>query len=161
MITWLTRNMIDKKNKKTMTGAITTIQKGPFDYDFMLVEYLCSTYIPAVHTRLPSSTRSCGDLYLIQLDMTTCVCLWFSDFTPVSLNNKTDRHVHNNWNSVSSEIHVYIKRKLKCTSFLLSLLYVVQFDSPTFVCNFNVPITIYIFCFIQKLSLYNGAKHQR
>ena len=78
-----------------MTGAMTTIQKGPFDYDFMLVGYICSIYIPAVHARLPSSTRSCGDLYSIQLDMTTCVCLWVYHFTPDSLNNKTDRHVHN------------------------------------------------------------------
>jgi hypothetical protein len=124
----------------------------------MLVGYICSTYIPAVHTRLPSSTRSCGDLYSIQLDMTTCVCLWFSDYTLVSLNNKTDRYVHNNWNIVSSEIHVYIKWKLNCTSFLVSLLYVVHFDSPTFVCIFNVSITIF---FIQKLPLHNGGKHQR
>jgi hypothetical protein len=140
-----------------MTGAMTTIQKGPFDYDFILVGYICSTYIPAVHIRLPSSTRSCSDLYSIQLDMTTCVCLWFSDYTLVSLNNKTDRYVHNNWNIVSSEIHVYIKWKLNCTSFLVSLLYVVHFDSPTFVCNFNVPITIYIFLLFTNYPFTTGS----
>jgi len=85
-----------------------------------------------------------------------CLSVGFP-FTPVSLSNKTDRHVHNNWNIISSEIHVYIKRKLKCTSFLVSLLYVVHFDSPTLVCICNVPITIYIFVLFRNYPYTTGA----